>query len=183
MLSRTDSRVGRSAGPGAALAQLRQQLFVVVARDVVDADEDSRTEPFLDVGNDRELASEELAEADLVEPQADQLGAKGLFRRKARTRLFHLDVEARERQSFEAEAVDLVQAQPLLDQEVERSAAPGGKALAGGGRKEPQPHDALDVRVQDRIFVDDRHDTIDQHRRLGGGGRSARGERQDGAEE
>ncbi len=90
----------------------------------------------------------------------------------------HPPLDLVDRHLLEAEAVDLVKLQPLLDQLVEHPAAEDGGGLPGLRRLEPEPDDPLDVGAEDRIVVHHgEHPVLERLWAAAGGGRGSGGGR------
>jgi hypothetical protein len=144
-----------------------------VAADLLDADEDARTEPLLDVSEDRQLAREQLANARLVEAQPPELGAPGSVVGEAGAQRLELAVDLGDGSLLEAESRDFVESQALLDEAVERAPTQLVVGLPRPARDQPERDRTLDVGGQDRVLVDHRHHPIDEAYRRGLGTRRA----------
>ncbi len=146
----------------AARAHLGHQGLVVIGLDLFEPDQHAGTETLLDVDQHHELPGEKLADAGLVEPEllelarhrvaAPHLGAEGV----------ELLLDLLERHLGEAVAIDLVEAELLLDHAIEQAAPEGFVLLVLLGSGQAESHDLLELGLEDRILVDDRQNAIDE---------------------
>lgn len=160
----------------------RPQHPVVVVADVLGVDEDPRRQPFLDVDQDPQLPRQDVPQPGFGQTELGQPGLEGLVIREPRTDLFEPAIDLLEWQRAELVALDLVEAQPLVDEPVEHPALELSGGLCGRGLHQSEADDALDVGKKDRILVDYRDDTVDENHGfragLGGGGPGPPGQQQ-----
>ena len=159
MRSRTSSSGG---GVSPRALEFRSQDGLVVGADVVEADEDARPDPLLDVGENHQLPVHQAAQPFGVEVELDQPALESTLRRRAPPHSFDRAVDLRRRHFGETEAVDLVHPQTLLDQSVENTPAVVAIALSGRADLETQPHRAFDLGSEDGIAVDRSQDAVDE---------------------
>ena len=120
MSSRTSSRGGTGL-PCFCIAGV--STVAVVAVDVVPVDEDAGTQTLVYVGQHQELPGDKLAQALEVEPHSFSAFWNEASSLKPERMAATWLLDLLHRHLLETEAVDLVEAQPLLDQRVEHPAA------------------------------------------------------------
>lgn len=158
------------------------QLAAVVGGDLVVVDEDPRRQAFVDVGEHPQLEVDGAAQLLARGAHRQQLGVERGGAAMGRLDPVELGLDRGGWRRRHAVAVDVVGAQPFVDELVEhRAEVAGGPARPG----EAEGERAGEVRLENRIFVDHCHDAVDadQALRRGRGRRDERAEGGAGAQE
>jgi hypothetical protein len=139
---------------------LRNQNVVVVVADVIQADENPWTEPFIDIRQNQQLPRHERLQALFIQAELAQSLLEGGVGRKTGADLLHVVVHLFDRDLGETVAVDLMEAQFLIDELLENPMPEVALRLPRLLLGQSQPNHLVDVRGKDRLLVDDGEDPI-----------------------